>query len=344
MLCTLGLLPIFAASAQDISSLPEYRPGQQVSGLLRSWGSDQMGTLLNYWEEGFRKYQPNIVFSDSLKGTASAQFGLHESVADLAVMTRKIYPYEFYGVYRRSLMYPVEVAVATGSYDVPRKSFALVVFVNKNNPLSKLTLKQLDGIYGAHRTGGWQDLKWHKEVARGSDGDLRTWGQLGLTGEWTNKPIHVYGPPGINPGGISFFQTAVFGGADTWNEALQEFDDRKKMIEALGKDLYGIAYTGMCYRAADVKPLALADKLGGPYVQPSRSTVADRTYPLARLAYIYFAPDRPNGEPADPKIDPKVREFLGYVLSRQGQRDVIHEGDYLPLTSELLRQQLRTVQ
>ncbi|MBV9083012.1 MAG: substrate-binding domain-containing protein [Acidobacteriaceae bacterium] len=335
---------LIGASGQDASSLPEYTPAESVSGLLRSWGSDQMGTLLKYWEQGFRKYQPNICFFDTLKGTATAQFGLHEWIADLAVTTRKIYPYEFYGVYRRSLLYPVEIAVATGSYDVPRKSFALVVFVHKDNPLSKLTLKQLDGMYGAHRTGGWQDLNWRTEVARNSSEDIRTWGQLGLTGTWAHKPIHVYGQPGIYPGGISFFQMRVFGGADSWNEALQEFADPKKMMATLGKDPYGIAYTGMCYRTPDVKPLALADKPGQTYVQPARSTVADRTYPLSRLAYIYFAPDRPNGEAASPKVDPKIREFLRYVLSRQGQADVIQEGDYLPLTAPLAREQLRKLE
>lgn len=336
-----GAAAIISAEAQDVSSFPEYKPSQQVSGVLRSWGNNQMATLMKYWEEGFRKYQPNVYFSDSLKGSASAQFGLHEWVADLAVMGRRIYPYEFYGVYRRSLMYPVEIAVTTGSYDVPHKSFALAVFVHKDNPLSRLTLQQLDGIFGAHRTGGWQDLNWHTEVARGPDADIRTWGQLGLTGEWADKPIHVYGPPGIYPGGVSFFQSMVFGGADSWNEGLREYDDRKKMMEALSRDPYGIAYTGMCYRTPEVKPVALASKAGDRYVEPSRETVANRTYPLSRLTYVYFAPDRPDGEPANPKIDPKIREFLRYILSRQGQQDVIREGDFLPLTSDLAREQLR---
>lgn len=335
VICALPLFP------QDISSLPDYKPARQVSGNIRSWGSDQMGPLMKIWEDGFRKYQPAVTFSDSLRGTATAQFGLHEWAADLAVSTRKIYPYEYYGVYRRSLMYPVEIAVATGSYNVPRKSFALAIFVNKKNPVTRLTLSQLDGIFGAHRTGGWQDLSWHTEVARGADKDIRTWGQLGLTGDWADKPIHVYGPPGIYPGGISFFQTRVFGGADSWNEHLVEFADRKLMIQALSDDPYGIAYTGICYETPEVKALALEDMPGGPYVSLTKQTVADHTYPLSRLAYIYFAPDRANGTPADPPVDPKLEEFLTYILSRQGQQGVVREGDYLPLTPELDREQLQ---
>ncbi|HVH72181.1 MAG TPA: hypothetical protein VNB49_13865, partial [Candidatus Dormibacteraeota bacterium] len=99
---------ILAMPQTSPSALPEYTPGSRLSGVIRSWGSVQMGPLMKLWENGFHKYQPDIYFADTLKGTATAQFGLHEWAADLAVSARKIYPYEFYGVYRRSLLYPVE--------------------------------------------------------------------------------------------------------------------------------------------------------------------------------------------------------------------------------------------
>ena len=320
--------------------MPEYRPQQEVSGVIRSWGSRQMGNLMKRWEAGFRNYQPQVYFEDTLKGTATAQFGLQVNIADLAVSARQIFPYEYYGIYRRSQLVPVEIAVATGSYDVPGKSTALGIFVNRNNPLSGLTLKQLDGIYGDQRTGGWQGLEWVTQVARSAKENIRNWGQLGLTGAWADKPIHVYGPPGLYPGGVSYFQSRVMGGADTWNGNLQEFADRKLMMAALGRDPYGIAYAPMAYETKQVKSLALAETRDSPYVAPTKTTVARRTYPLARLAYIYFAPDRPNGDPADPKVDPKVKEFLRYILSQQGQRDVRREGGFLPLTNEVVREQL----
>jgi phosphate transport system substrate-binding protein len=299
-----------------------------------------MGGLMKNWEAGFRKYQPKVCFEDTLKGTASAQFGMQVNVADLAVSARQIFPYEYYGIYRRSQLRPVEIVVATGSFDVRGKSTALAVFVNRANPLSRLTLKQLDAIYGDQRTGGWQGLEWVTQVARSSKENIRTWGQLGLTGAWADKPIHVYGPPGLFPGGVSYFQSRVMGGADTWNGNLQEFADRKRMMAALGADPYGIAYATLAYETAHVKPLALAETRDGPYVALTKANVANLTYPLARPAYIYFAPDRPNGDPIDPKADTKVKEFLRYILSRQGQRAVRREGDFLPLTKKVLREQL----
>ena len=113
------------------------------------------------------------------------------------------------------------------------------------------------------------------------------------------------------------------------------------MMEALSKDPLGIAYTGICYQTPQTKPLALAETEAGPYVPPTKASVASRAYPLSRLVYIYFAPDQPSGEPADPRVEPKVREFLCYILSRQGQQDVAREGDYLPLTPDLIRAQLK---
>jgi phosphate transport system substrate-binding protein len=334
---------VSVACAQDLSTLPEYRPEASVSGVIRSWGSNHMGTLMKYWEEGFRRYQPGVWFQDTLKGSASAQFGLAVNVADLALSGREIFPYEYYGIYRRSQLYPVQIAVATGSLDARGKSTALGVFVHQDNPLAKLTLAQLDGIYGDQRTGGWQKIEWVEQgVARGVEQNIRTWGQLGLTSEWADQPIHPLGPPGLYPGGVSFFQTRVMGGADTWNEHLQEFDDRKLMLQALANDRYAIAYAPMTYRTEHVKPLDLASGPDGPFVEPSRANIGNRSYPLTRTAYVYFAPDRPTGDPA--KVEPRIREFLRYVLSRQGQADVQREGDYLPLTETLVRDQLRKLQ
>ena len=333
-----ALVPVFA---QDSTTLPDYRPAQKVSGILRSWGNPHMGGLLKLWQAGFKKFHPEIAFDDFLKGTASATYGFAENVAELGLMGRQIYTFEYYGVYRRSLMLPVEIEVATGSVDVPHKSFALAVLVHRDNPLAQLTLAQLDGIFGAERTGGWQGMVWEKSAARGPEKNLRTWGQLGLTGEWADQPIRAYGPPGLHAGGIGFFQSRVMGGSDIWNGNLAEFEDRKAMIAALAKDRYGIAYTGLCYATPQVKPLALAEKTGGPFVALTKQNVASRAYPLSRPVYLYFAPDTPGGEPANPATAPKIREFLRYILSREGQADVAREGDYLPLTATAVSEQLQ---
>jgi len=321
--------------------LPDYRPGPQIAGVIRTWGSPQLGSVMRRWETGFLRYHPHAYFSDTLKSSAMAIAGLSESAADLALMGRQIFTFEYYGIYRRSLQLPVEIEVASGSLATPSKSFAVAIAVHRDNPLSGLTLAQLDGIFGAQREGGWQGMVWNRAVARGPEKNLRTWGQLGLKGEWAGRPIHVYGPPGIYPGGYTFFQRKVLGGADTWNEGLREFADRKAMMEALSRDPAGIASTGLGYLTSQTKALAVAEGPSSRYVAATQQSVTDRTYPLSRPVYLYFTPDTPGGEVAVPRVDPKVREFLRYILSRQGQEDVARAGDYLPLTGSLVKIQLK---
>lgn len=342
----LGLSAAFApgaALAASRESLPDYRPAPDVSGVIRVCGARAMKPMLEDWQAAFRALHPKVWFENDLKGTASAQFGLHMNVADIALSGRQIFPYEYYGIYRRSQLLTVEVPIATGSVDARGKSTALAIFVHKDNPLAQMTLEQLDRVFGAQRTGGWQRMEWMTAVARGAETNIRTWGQMGLTGEWADKAIRPYGPPGLYPGGVSFFQTRVMGGADTWNEALMEYDDRDAMLRALEADRYGLAYANLSYARPGVKALALAERAGGPFVPLTRRTVADRSYPLARYAYLYLAPDTAVGDEADPKMSPKISAFVRFILSRQGQRIVEREGDYLPLTAEVVTEQMRVL-
>jgi len=282
-------------------------------------------------------------FSDNLKGSESAQAALYTNTADLALMGREMLPLEAYGLFRRKHYFPLDIRVATGSYDVPNKTFALAVFVHKDNPITKLTLEQLDRIFGEERSGAWDDqIRWRPELARSAAENIRTWGQLGLTSEWTDKPIDVYGypitiwsPSPYAPGAVFFFRSKVLGGGAKWNPDLLEFEKGEQITEALSQDRYGIAYAGMGHKTPFTKPIALAAMDGGSYVELTRQNVTSRKYPLTRSVYIYI--DRMPGEP----IEPKVKEFLRYVLSREGQQAVAMDGGYLPLTPEEIRAQLK---
>jgi phosphate transport system substrate-binding protein len=328
------------AGAQEVSGLPDYQPHQRISGLIRSTGNGQMGTLMKYWEEGFRKFHPEARFADSLKGSASGIYGLEMRTADIAVMGRAINPFERYGTYERSWMYPVEIQVATGSVATDGKSPALAILVHKDNPLSKLTLRQLDGIFGAQRGGGWKALSWDESAARSGAENIRTWDQLGLKGKWAGKPIHVYGPPLQGAGVVTFFQARVLHGGAMWNEDLREYADPARLLADLDKDPYGIAYASIPSGTAGVKPLALAETPAGPFVSPTQASVTDRSYPLSRPVYIDYTIDNEKSELATPRIDPKVQEFLRYILSKQGQQDAQREGVYQPLPAAVVREQL----
>jgi len=331
----LGALALAATCihAQNLDALSPYRPEQQVSGTIRSWGDDYMGTLLKYWQEGFSKYQPEVKFVDNLKSTATAIGGMYAGGADLGLMGREIWPMEALG-FRRVFGYePLGIVPATGAYDVNAKTWAQVIFVNQDNPLSKLTFKQLDAIFGA-------------EHLRGAPKNFRKWGDLGLKGEWAEQPIHVYGYK-VDSGFAFFFAQQVLNGSGLWNGELHQIgtqigksmaDDARLAIEAVGKDRYAIAYTGMQFRTPQVKPLALAVQDGGPFIEPTKANVARRRYPLTRSVFIFI--NRAPGKP----VAPAVKKFLRYILSREGQQGVVREGDFLPLTAEAAREQLRKLE
>ncbi|MDT5158014.1 MAG: phosphate transport system substrate-binding protein [Acidobacteriota bacterium] len=316
--------------AQSLDSTPQYQPGQTVSGTIRVWGNERMATLMKYWQEGFHKYHRDVQFETRLIGTGTGMAGLYTSVADLALMGRESTSSEsmaFEWVFRYK---PLGVEVATGSLDVPGKTFALAVLVHKDNPLSRLTLTQLDAVFGSEHLRGPRNI--------------RTWGDLGLTGEWKDKPINTYGFD-IETGTGGFFKRVVLNGSDKWSCDLREFADVKRpngslldggqrILDALAQDRYGIAYSNLRYVNRRVKPVAVAADDAGPYYDVTKENLVQRKYPLARAISIYL--NRAPGKP----VDPKVKEFLRYVLSREGQQDVVREGDFLPLSAEAIRAQL----
>ena len=336
----------YPADHFSLDDLPVYVPGPQVKGTIRMWGSNYItdGNLGNYWKEGFQRYQPGVDFYFHLTTAAAAIPALITETADLAP-NRKITWKELLGFQRTFSRDPVEITAVYGSYNVPGWSNALVITVNKKNPLSRLTLQQLDGIFGAERSGGWVGTEWHPEFARGPEGNIRTWGQLGLTGEWADKPIHVLG---LN---LEYQQATDLGrwflkGSDKWNEKLKMYANfarrdgslaigAKLMVEDIGKDPYAIGYGSVSYLTQDTKALALATEEGKPYVMPTLDTARDGTYPLHDEVYFYL--NRETGKP----IDPKVREFIRYVLSRQGQEAVARDGKYLPLPAREIAEQLK---
>jgi len=328
----------FAAFAQE---LPDYQPGMRVTGVLRACGEPEMAALMKRWEAGFRRIHPEAQFSEDLKSSASGMYGLDMRTADIALMGRPIYPYERYGVYERSWVYPQFVEVATGSARELDRAPAVAIFVNQANPLAKISVRELDRVFGAERAGGWNALTWDTSIARTAKDDIRTWGQLGLKGDWAGKPIHAYGPPRQGAGSISYFQMRVMGGAEIFNESLREYADATRMMADLSRDPLGIAYAPAGYATSGVKAIALGETSAGPFVTLTPSSVADRSYPLHRPVYIYYTIDDRNTEIMPTLGDPRVKEFLRYILSRQGQADVAADGGYAPLPAAVVRKQLQ---
>lgn len=228
--------------------------------------------------------------------------------------------------------------------------------MNKENPINHLTMDELSRIFGSERIGGWDvgdnpahNILYTAKYARSRDTNIRTWGQLGVKGEWADQEIQTYGY--ASPGFEVYFERKLFHWMDKWNGNFREYVEPKqaepgaqgapvtsdRMLEELSSDKFGIGWSAMFHAEnyPNLKVLALAAGDGGPYIDYTPETVANRSYPLTRDAYFYV-----NREPGRP-LDPKVREFMRFILSREGQQIIAHTGFFYPLPASYLQEQLR---
>jgi phosphate transport system substrate-binding protein len=213
-------------------------------------------------------------------------------------------------------------------------------------------MEQLDGVFGAERAGGWEGTSWRPNWARGPEKNIRTWGQLGLTGEWADKPINVYGLT-LRYHQATEISDRVLKASDKWNEHLKIYANfvskagklERGMNEDLAADKYGIGIvaapttnlTGGASQPTQ-KVLAVAAKDGGPYIPYTLDTLQNRTYPLYDRIFAYT--DREQGKP----MNPAVLEFLRFVLSQEGQAEVMRDGKYLPLNADVAGAQLKKLE
>jgi len=341
----------------DVAALPKYEwvpgPGYERGkhchndkcegewGVIRIHATELTQHLIHLWEDHFLKLHHNIRFQDYF--VPSGFSGLTVGTADINVMGHAGWRSDlkaFEGVHGYP---PLEILFATGGFDKGvGNTPGVVIFANRENPVAGLTLDQVDGIFGAQRSGGWKGTTWSTEAARGPEKDIRTWGQLGLTGEWAGRPIELFGIDATLSNWSDLIQRVVFHGGDKWNPRLHEMvrggskaPADQQIVDAVAADKYAIGFNLMrvVEKEPRVKALPIALTAGGPYIAPTEDTMYRRTYPLANSVYIYL--DRAPGKP----VSPRIREFMAYILSREGQQDVVDDGMYLPLTAEFAREQ-----
>jgi phosphate transport system substrate-binding protein len=340
------LLAAAGARAQefDLSPLPAYVPKiSGVRGVIRIHDCEIYQELVHRWQDGFLKRQRLIKYTEY---TVPAWFsGLCADTMDIGVAGRGIYLTELKSFEATHGYPPLEIKFATGSFNKSTGATpGLIIFVNKNNPLVRLTLEQLDSILGAQRSGGWIGSTWSTACARGPEKNIRRWGRLGLTGEWADKPIDIFGIDATLSGWSGMIQRDIFHGGDKWNPAIHEIvrggseiPADAKIVADVAEDRYALGFSFMrvVEKNPGVRALALESKPGGAFVLPTKESFFRRTYPLANAVYLYV--NRPPGKP----LAPDLKEFITYVLSREGQQAVADNGTFMPLNAEAAREELK---
>ncbi len=299
---------VWAADKPKVDpALPEYTPVSGVSGNLKSIGSDTMNNLMTNWADQFRIFYPNVQIEIEGKGSSSAPVALIQGTAHFGPMSREMKDAEIDAFEKK---YGYKPTLLRSGIDV------LAVYVNKDNPIAGMSFQQVDAVFSKTRKGGQAT-------------DSRTWGDLGLTGEWAGQPISLYGRNAAS-GTYGFFKEhALFGG--DFKDSVKEQPGSSSVVQGVASDKFGIGYSGIGYLTADVRAVPLALR-GSEYIPATMEHAYSGDYPLTRFLVIY-ANHQPGGQ-----LDPLRREFIRFILSKQGQEEVVKNG-YYPLPAALAKEE-----
>lgn len=308
-------------------AIPAWTPGPVESvpeEELNLVGADIMDEITLGWAKMFRAAYPRLSVTMEARASGSGVPALTAGTAHMAPVGREALPKEHDDFVKKFGYEPFAIKVATGSLGSLGKTATSIVLVAKDNPIKGLTFAQLEAIYA-------------KEPKLGLKPATK-WGDLGLTGEWADRPIHPYGlrpPNGIE----QFFKWKVLNWGE-WREGIQNVKGQgfTHAFTVAANDMRtqkgGISYALLANLTPDVRVVPLAEKEGQPFIEPTIDTVYHHTYPLSRYVYIYV-----NRKPGT-ALEPKIKEFLKAVLSKQGQDVVAAEGVFMPLLPEVVKEEL----
>lgn len=309
-LAILGPNPASPQAVKVDPSIPAYRPVEGVTGNIKSVGSDTMLNLVTFWADDFKKLYPGVTVEIEGKGSGTAPAALIAGTASFGPMSRLMKDQETDDFEKKYGYKPTEIKT---SIDM------LAVFVHKDNPIKSLSLGQLDAIFSKSRKSG---------AAK----DIVTWGDLGLTGDWKDKPISLYGRNSVS-GTYAYFKEHALAKGD-FKDTVKEQTGSSGVVQSIATDKFAIGYSGIGFQTADVRAVPLAKDDKGDPIEAIPDNAYSGKYPLARFLYVYV--NLKSGE----GLDPLRKEFLRFVLSKQGQEAVVKDGFY-PLPPRFVEEGLK---
>lgn len=293
-----------AQAVQVDPALPNYTKASGVSGNFTSVGSDTLNNLMTLWAETYKRNYPNVNIQIQGAGSSTAPPALIEGAANFGPMSRMMNAKEIEAFEKKFGYKPTPVPAAID---------ALAVYVNKDNPIPGLSIPQIDAMMSATRKCGGKE-------------DITRWGQLGMTGDWANRPIAMYGRNSVS-GTYGYFKEKALCKGD-FKRNVAEQPGSASVVQSASGQIGAIGYSGIGYKTSGVRALPLSKKDGEPFVEAEADNAIDGSYPLSRVLYFYV-----NKRPNQP-LAPLEREFIKLVLSKQGQQVVVKDG-FVPLPAKL---------
>lgn len=310
---TAALMSGSAFASKVDADLTVYTKASGVSGTISSVGSDTLANLMTLWTEEFKRLYPNVNLQVQAAGSSTAPPALTEGTSNLGPMSRAMKDKEIEAFESRNGYKPTAVGVAID---------ALAVYVNKDNPITGLSIPQVDAIFSSTRKCGGTE-------------DIQRWGQAEMSGDWATRPIQLYGRNSVS-GTYGYFKKKALCKGDFRNN-VNEQPGSASVVQSVATSINAIGYSGVGYRTSGVRAVPLAKAAGGQFVEPNPANAINGSYPLARVLYVYV-----NKHPNKP-LAPLEREFLKMVLSKQGQEVVVKDG-YIPLPAAIAAKELAKLQ
>ncbi len=285
------------------AGLPAFKAGASVSGQLSSVGSDSLANLMTFWSEDFKKIYPSTQVQVQAAGSSTAPPALTQGTADLAPMSRLMKPEEIQ-VFEKKFGYkPTAIPVAID---------ALAVFVHKDNPIKQMSMPMVDAIFSSGRKCGYP-----KAVVK--------WGDAGASGSLAKEQISTFGRNSVS-GTYGYFKENALCKGD-FKTDVKEQPGSASVVQAVAGSINAIGYSGMGYKVSGAKTVALKGG-DGSFYEASQKNALSGKYPLSRYLYVYV-----NKKPGQ-ALDPLTREFVAFVLSKQGQSVVERDG-YIALPANV---------
>jgi phosphate transport system substrate-binding protein len=272
-----------------------------VEGAIAVVGYNDMREILEAVAALFTAAHPKVRFAFDLRGTRYAPAALAAGTSAFAPMGGDFTPQQLDDYRAATGSEPLSFRVAHASVNPRALSGPLGIFVHRDNPLVSLTVVQ---------------------VARAFGGQAGRWGDLGATGAWANRPIHLYGLKPDTVLGI-FAQKKVLEGR-AFGKQLAGFPQSVDVVEKVSIDSSGVGFAAANRGSPAVRALALSTETEGTPLAPTAENIASGRYPLDRFLLIYAR--RP--------LIQVAREFVRLVLSPEGQAAVAASPQgYIPLSS-----------
>jgi phosphate transport system substrate-binding protein len=270
---------LFAASV-----LAAALPFHASAGNITAKGSDTMVVLAQKWAEVYMQKNPGTKIQVTGGGSGTGFAALQNKTTDLANASRPIKPKEVSACIKAFGKRPTEYKVALDG---------LSVYVHHENPLSELSIDQLDGIF---------------------TGKIKNWKEVG----GPDAPITLYSRENSS-GTYEFFKEHVLKGKD-FAASAQTMPGTAAVLQSVAKDKNGIGYGGAAY-GEGAKHLKIKRDEASPAVEPTAENIANQSYPIWRFLFIYVNPDLDKGE---------IGAYLKWIRSNAGQ-DVVQQVGYFSL-------------